>query len=106
MITNQIIDEVKNRLVRVYDPLEIYLFGSYAWGSPDEDSDLDLCVVIEAYKKGHHDTVVDGHKALIGMRVAKDIVVFDKKEFEQQTRASSSLGYKIFKKGKKIYAKA
>jgi predicted nucleotidyltransferase len=25
---------------------KIYLFGSYAYGNPDEDSDLDLCVII------------------------------------------------------------
>jgi predicted nucleotidyltransferase len=25
---------------------KIYLFGSYAYGEPDEDSDLDLCVII------------------------------------------------------------
>ncbi len=106
MISNQIIEEVKNRLVKVYDPLEIYLFGSYAWGHPDEDSDLDLCVVIEEYKKDNHRTVVDGHKALIGVNVPKDIVVFDKKEFEQQEKTRTSFGYKILKKGKKIYARA
>jgi predicted nucleotidyltransferase len=26
---------------------KIYLFGSYAYGEPDEDSDLDLCVIID-----------------------------------------------------------
>ena len=24
----------------------VYLFGSYAWGSPDEDSDVDLAVIV------------------------------------------------------------
>jgi len=42
MISQETIEEVKNRLVKTYDPISIYLFGSYAWGHPTEDSDLDL----------------------------------------------------------------
>ncbi len=41
-------EDVKNRLVRAYNPLTIYLFGSYAWGTPTEDSDLDLVIVVVA----------------------------------------------------------
>ena len=44
MIKREVIDEVKNRLVKAYDPLAIYLFGSYAWGTPTEDSDLELLI--------------------------------------------------------------
>ena len=38
---------IVDRLVDVYRPLRIYLFGSYAWGTPTDESDYDLCVVIE-----------------------------------------------------------
>ncbi len=33
----------------------IYLFGSYAWGNPDDESDLDLLVIMKASdeKKSH-----------------------------------------------------
>ncbi len=44
MIEKKVIDEVKNRLVNTYNPIAIYLFGSYAWGIPTEDSDLDLLI--------------------------------------------------------------
>ena len=45
--TNAInMEEVKKRLINVYDPIAIYIFGSYAWGTPTEDSDLDLLVVV------------------------------------------------------------
>ena len=53
MIKDKIIDEVVCRLVDVYHPVEIYLFGSYAWGKPTEESDLDLLVVIENSEKKH-----------------------------------------------------
>ena len=31
MIDNKVIEEVKKRLVDAFDPVAIYLFGSYAW---------------------------------------------------------------------------
>jgi Polymerase beta, Nucleotidyltransferase len=51
MINQAIIEEVKNRLIKTYNPIAIYLFGSHAWGKPDEESDLDLLIVVEDFKK-------------------------------------------------------
>ena len=42
MVTKEQIQEVTRRLVEVYQPEAIYLFGSYAWGEPNADSDIDL----------------------------------------------------------------
>jgi len=39
--------EIVHRLVEHYHPLKVVLFGSQAWGEPDEDSDVDLFVVKE-----------------------------------------------------------
>jgi len=39
---------IVDRLVDVYHPLQIYLFGSYAWGTPSVESDYDLCVIVES----------------------------------------------------------
>ena len=47
LITQEQINEVTRRLVETYKPLKIYIFGSYAWGRPNEDSDLDLMVILE-----------------------------------------------------------
>jgi len=51
MIDNNVINEVKNRLVKAYDPLAIYLFGSHAWGAPTKDSDLALLIIVEKSEK-------------------------------------------------------
>ena len=69
MISNSTIEEVKKRLVATYNPIEIYIFGSYAWGKPEEDSDLDLLIVIDEYKKDHYKTVSDGYKSLDGLGI-------------------------------------
>ena len=54
MISPEMIEEVKNRLVSTYNPEKIYLFGSYAWGTPDEESDLDLLVVVKTSDEKSH----------------------------------------------------
>ncbi|KPJ70367.1 MAG: hypothetical protein AMS14_10915, partial [Planctomycetes bacterium DG_20] len=41
------IDEIARKLVAECAPEKIILFGSYAYGQPDEDSDLDFLVVMD-----------------------------------------------------------
>jgi uncharacterized protein len=46
-IKSLILDSVDKEVIK-----KVYLFGSYAYGEPDEDSDIDLCVVIgNEYKR-------------------------------------------------------
>ena len=46
-----LLDEVANRLANELHPEGIWLFGSHAWGTPDEGSDLDLFVVVPAERQ-------------------------------------------------------
>jgi len=45
---NNILREVVTILRADYEPEEVILFGSYAYGSPHRDSDLDLFIVKES----------------------------------------------------------
>lgn len=40
------IREVTDRIVAALTPVQVVLFGSYVWGEPDSDSDLDLYVIV------------------------------------------------------------
>jgi len=43
-------DELRNQISEALKPLhpeKVILFGSYAWGQPTEDSDIDLYVVTQ-----------------------------------------------------------
>lgn len=42
-----LLQEILRRVVRVYQPKRIYLFGSEARGDAGPDSDLDLAVIVE-----------------------------------------------------------
>ena len=46
MIPMQQIEEVSRRIADEFHPERILLFGSYAWGAPSQDSDVDLLVIL------------------------------------------------------------
>jgi len=97
------INIIKKRLIDAYNPRMLYLFGSYAWGIPDEQSDFDLLVVIDKSDEKPYKRIKKGIDALTGLRIAKDILVYTTDEFEQLAHDSSTLCYKIKKEGIKLY---
>ena len=51
-------NELKSELKKLADKIKeitpatkIYLFGSYAYGTPNEDSDIDLCILTDENKR-------------------------------------------------------
>lgn len=106
MVTKEVIEDVKKRLIKAYNPVAIYLFGSYAWGSPTEDSDLDLLIVVDESREKSYERPLVGYDALFGMNIAKDIIVYTKDEFEAISKNKTTLVFKIKKDGKLIYARA
>lgn len=106
MISQEVIEEVKNRLIKTYNPIAIYLFGSYAWGTPNEDSDLDLLIVVDKSDERSFDRVRAGQRVLFGLGIAKDLIVYTKEEFDELSSRITTLGYKIKKDGKVLYARA
>ncbi|HUT04930.1 MAG TPA: nucleotidyltransferase domain-containing protein [bacterium] len=47
----QAILEIVQRIVEGYEPSKVILFGSYAYGEPDEDSDVDLLIIKDTEKR-------------------------------------------------------
>src|SRR2546421_6113662 len=46
MISMRSIKQVARQIAREFHPQQITLFGSYAYGSPDRNSDVDLLVLM------------------------------------------------------------
>ena len=71
------IDKIKQQIVEALKPLKpekIILFGSYAYGNPTEDSDLDICVVEKSYKSRWEEKAKI-RKLLSEIKMPKDILV-------------------------------
>lgn len=105
MIEQDLLSLVVKRLVDVYHPISIYLYGSYAWGRPSEQSDLDVFIVIDKSDEPTYRRPVKGYHALFGLNVDTEILVRTKSEFDATKSDVTTLAYKIQNNGKILYAK-
>ena len=103
VIDNSKLNIVVDRLVKVYEPNSIYLFGSLAWGYPNEESDLDLLIIVDHSEEKVYKRPVIGIKALRGLNIAKDVMVYTTDEFNRLASNKASLFYKIRREGIKLY---
>lgn len=46
MINEEDIEKIKNSIVESFNPDKIILYGSYAYGNPNNQSDIDLLIVM------------------------------------------------------------
>lgn len=51
MISRRVIQEFADKVARRFRPERIILFGSYAYGKPTPDSDVDLLVVMPCKRR-------------------------------------------------------
>ena len=96
-------DEAVERLKAEFQPEEIYLFGSHAWGTPDEDSDVDLMVVVSDSDERTIQRMQRAHRCLRGMGIAKDILVPTRAEVDRYKHLRASLFHQVLAKGRKLY---
>lgn len=106
MINKAMLKEITDRLIKAYNPVSIYLFGSHAWGNPHEDSDVDILIVVDKLTLKPWEAQSFGYHILFDVDVPKDLVVFPLAEFEIRSQSKSSLFYKIKQKGVMLYARA
>lgn len=106
MISQETIQEAIRRLVKAYNPLEIYIYGKYAWGNPDEDDDLNLLIIVETSNKKVYQRGDLAFDALLSLEIPKNVTVFTKGEFDAFCKDVTSLSSEIKNRGKKVYARS
>ncbi len=97
------IQEAVKRLADTYQPLAIYLFGSYAWGKPHAESDIDLMLVVPEGIEPTFELRRKGNRALAGIGFTVDFLFNSPSSFNNLAEHPSSLEYKIKKEGKIVY---
>lgn len=81
----------------------IYLFGSCAYGTPTDDSDYDLCVIIPENSMRPADAVKAIRRALFSAQsVPLDVIVYRSNAFHQRAE-HASLERKIAREGVLLY---
>ena len=91
------------RLVAEFQPEQIWLFGSHAWGNPHEDSDVDFFVVIPQSDETPIRRSQRAHRCLRGLRMPKDVLVETRQEMDRVKESKTSLENAILLRGRRLY---
>ena len=98
------IKKIVGRIVRKYKPEKIYLFGSFAWGKPTKDSDVDLLIVKKTRKKWIARQIEIGR--IIDGEIATDTLVRTSLEIKRRLDLGDFFYRNILRKGKMLYEKS
>lgn len=106
MITEEQIQAVVARIVAGYAPDKIILFGSYAYGTPNEHSDLDLLVIKQNAEAKRAERSVAVWRLLWGTDFpAMDILIRTPEELAARANLYYTVEAQALKKGRTLYAK-
>ena len=107
------IEEIKTEIIeklKPLNPVKVILFGSYAYGTPHKDSDIDLYIVsnddfIPQSWKEKMEIKLKFSKALkdIKQRYDIDLITHTKKMYEKFLDIDSMFSREILGKGQVIY---
>ena len=101
---DSVVGQMVQRLVTALSPERIYLFGSQARGDAGPESDYDLLVVIPTSTLPRYRRDQAAFDALLGVGVAKDVLVLTHDEFERQRHVVCSLPATVEREGVLLYA--
>jgi predicted nucleotidyltransferase len=102
MISEETIKKAIERLVKIAKPQKIYLFGSYARGDAQKQSDLDF-LVIEQMLKGQRKEMVRLHDAIRSMRIPIDILVTSESIFNEWSDVPGTVMHRAKTEGRLCY---
>ena len=106
MITEAQIQAVVQRIVAGYAPDRIILFGSYAYGVPNEHSDLDLMVLKSGIGDTRAERALAVRRLVRGAGIPMDILVRTPAEFAAAAAVRFSLEAQAAREGQVLYAAA
>lgn len=102
MISEQTIQQAAQLLGEAAKPAKIILFGSYARGDAQENSDLDFLVIEpELYDK--FGEMVRLRQVLRPLKVPADVLVYSQAEIIQQQGSCSTAIYWALREGRVLY---
>jgi predicted nucleotidyltransferase len=100
----KLIHDITEKIVKEYNPKKIILFGSYAYGEPTEDSDIDLLVI-----KNTNETPMQRWIRLRRLLMTPDVMisitpfVYTEKELNERLGIKDFFIEEILKKGVVLY---
>ncbi len=101
---SKVINRIVDKIIKEYRPEKVILFGSYVYGEPTEDSDIDL-LIIKNTDKRPIDRWVEVKRLLRGTadKLPVSPFVYTEKEIEERVSMKDFFIEEILKTGKVLY---
>ena len=104
MIEMNQIQALSQQIVEQFQPDRIILFGSYAYGTPNEDSDVDLMVVMPF--EGHPTNQAIKVREKIRHGFSLDLLVRTSQQIQERLELGDFFIQDIVEQGKTLYESA
>ncbi len=101
MIEIQKIYELRDQIVKHFRPTKIILFGSYAYGQPTEDSDVDMLIIMPFEGRAAHKSAEIA--TLTHPRFAVDLLVRTPEQVKTRLDLGDFFMREIVENGKVLY---
>lgn len=102
VITEQVVQAMIDKIINMFSPDKIIVFGSWARKEFNEHSDVDFLVIMP-YGGSKRDTQVAIRRALKGFGVPKDVIVATGQEIEQKKSLSGYIYGAALREGRVVY---
>jgi len=104
MVITDEIGRIKDVIINTIPLEKLYLFGSYAYGTPNDDSDYDFYAVIPDGSMRPLDAMYDVGMAMWGVkRKPMDFIAGTREIFERRSNQFATLEHEIASKGVLLY---
>lgn len=97
------IQKLCNQIVDAFRPQKVILFGSYAYGTPTYDSDIDLLVVMP-HEENELDKMAEVRRRL-SSEMPLDVLVKTPQQIEERIQMEDCFVRDIVENGKVLYDK-
>ncbi len=104
LVTRKQINAVTRKIVAEFNPEKVILFGSYAYGKPSIDSDVDVLIVMESNERPTL-RAARVYKAVQGKTFPMDILVRTPQELQHRLKMDDFFIKEIVERGKVVYAR-
>jgi predicted nucleotidyltransferase len=99
-IPQRTIDAVVRQIAEKFHPQKIILFGSYAYGTPRPESDVDLLIVM---KKDENERKSLEIRRALNVNFGLDLLVHSPERLHQRIEMGDSFLKEIVQQGKVVY---
>ena len=103
-MSEQQIKKIADIIIKKHKPEKIFLFGSFAWGKPERDSDVDL-LIIKKSRKPSRKLAQEIDQSLTQREFPIDILVYSPEYLAKRISLGDFFAQKIVAEGTLLYEK-